>query len=247
MKHLHQTADGFFLLFRGVRVMFGVPGAWWLLTIPLLLNLGIFVCTLIGVWKWIMLVVPGLIGSGYESVWLVVLTWMVYLIFLFLALLVYAFLFSMIAEVIGAPFYEELGVRLDRQENRAFVERPWYREVWFALTQESRKALLLGAVVVIGFFLQFFPVVGQILSGVLGFVVLLVTAGGDAVGPALARRGLMLGERRKWVLTHLGPVLGLGAAKAVGLLIPFVNIFVPPVAAVAGTLLVQEQESLSNK
>ncbi|PIR47389.1 hypothetical protein COV06_03865 [Candidatus Uhrbacteria bacterium CG10_big_fil_rev_8_21_14_0_10_50_16] len=246
MKHLHQMSDGFFLLFRGARVMVEIPGAWWLLTIPILFNVGIFVAMILIGWQWIAPIVAGFLGASFESFWLVLLMWIVYLLFFFLVLLGYAFFFSLIAEVVGSPFYEELGARLEKQHNQVIIERPWYKEILFTITQESRKAVLLGVVVMIGFLLQFLPVVGQVLSGVLGFGVLLVTSGGDAVSPALARRGLMLGDRRRWVVKHLGPVLGLGTAKALGLLIPFFNIFVLPMSAAAGTLLVQKYNSSSD-
>jgi len=95
------------------------------------------------------------------------------------------------------------------------------------------------------FVLQFLPGVGQVIGVVGGALMLVITLGADAVGPPLARRGLTLGDRRRWVIKHLMVVCGLGTAKAIGLIIPILNIVVLPIAAVAGTLLVQTYEQRS--
>lgn len=243
---MSQIADGFFLLFRGFREMFGVKGKWWLLTVPILLNLLIFVVLVWALLQWPLPAVFGWLSLELFAKWASfaivgkVIAWLVLILVFSLVLILYALVFSLIAEVLGAPFYEEIGMRIDKKKGVSVVERPWYKEVWFAVTQESRKLVVLVLVSLVIFVLQFAPVVGQLLSMVLGFGLLVITAGADAVGPALARRGLMLRDRRKWVLGHLRPVLGLGIAKALGLVVPAFNIVVLPMASAGGTLLVQK-------
>ena len=158
---------------------------------------------------------------------------------LLLVLMVYAFVFPMIPVVDGAPFYEAIGARIDEDAKQPIVERPWYAEVKLAIDQEWRKLVVLALLSVLVFVLQFAPVIGQVLSLIIGFAVLILTLGADSVGPALARRGLMLGDRRRWVLKHWRPVVGIGLAKALGLFVPVLNIVVLPMAAAGGTLLVQ--------
>lgn len=242
MKHPKYISDGFFMLFRGLEALFKTKGAGWLLVVPILVNLGLFVLFALGFWAWGVPALTELAVIGERAWWVATLLWIGIVAVFLLVLIGYAFVFSIIAEVIGAPFYEEIGVRMDKAAKQGIVERPWYKEVWFAITQESVKLVLLGVVVLFGFVLQFLPGVGQVLSVIFGFGVLIVTSGADAVGPPLARRGLMLSDRRKWVIKHILPVLGLGAAKALGLVVPVFNIVVLPMAAAGGTLLVQKYD-----
>ena len=236
-----RFAHGFSFLWRGAGELRRTPGAWWLMVVPVFINLALFV----GLVVWLINITPTLMGWFTFGAWggWVVLAWII-AVFVYAAIVIlYAFLFSIVAEVLGAPFYEEIGVRVDKRHGAAIVERPWYQEVWLAIVQESQKLAVLLVIGFAMFLLQFLPGIGQILSIVGGVTILAVTLGGDAVGPALARRGYMLGDRRRWVLKHLMVVSGLGAAKAIGLIIPILNTVVLPFAAAGGTLLVQKYDA----
>lgn len=236
---MNQIADGFFFLFRGARELTQTNGILWLLVVPVLLNLAIFAVCL---WAVVWLLIPALLGWLTALTFGVVLVWIITILIFLLLFVVYAFVFSMVAEVIGAPFYEGIGGKIDKKYKHEVVERSIGEEIVLAISQESRKLVAIIVVGFIVFVLQFAPVIGQLLSAGLGFAVLVITLGADAVGPALARRGLMLGERRKWVLRHLRPVIGMGLAKALGLVVPVFNIIVLPFASAGGTLLVQKYD-----
>ena len=232
-----DIAKGFFLLFRGWRAITKTRGALRFALIPVVLNLAIFGLFVVALVVWIL---PWLVSFTASIAFSAVLKVIVWVATLLLVLIAYAFLFPMIAEVIGAPFYEEIGVRIDKEARRPIVERAWYVEVKLAVDQEARKLVVVVALSFLIFVLQFAPVIGQGLSVAIGFAVLVLTLGADSVRPALARRGLMLSDRRKWVLAHLRPVVGMGLAKALGLIVPVLNIVVLPMAAAGGTILVQE-------
>ena len=219
--------------------MFETRGVWWLFSLPVLLNIGVFAGVIASLWVWVL----PLARAWMESTDMyMIFFWIVVVAAALILLIAYAFVFSIIAEIIGSPFYEEIGTRIDKAKGAAIVERPWYKELWFAISQESRKLVLLVVILLVSFLLQFIPVVGQVLSAVIGFIVLVVTLGADSVGPPLARRGLMLSDRRRWTIKHILPVMGLGLAKALFLVVPVLNIIVLPIAAAGGTLLVQEYD-----
>ncbi len=245
LKHPRAFSDGFAFLFRGARELWHLSGVWWLMGVPVLINLALFA----GLVVFLMNLTPALVGwltIGEATWWLwSVLAWVAIVAIYAAVFLIYAFLFSIIAEILGAPFYEEIGARVDKRHGVAIVERAWYQEVWLAVGQESRKLVALVAAGLVIFVLQFLPGVGQVIGVVGGALMLVITLGADAVGPPLARRGLTLGDRRRWVIKHLMVVCGLGTAKAIGLIIPILNIVVLPIAAVAGTLLVQTYEQRS--
>lgn len=232
--------------------MFRVKGIWTLLITPISINLLLFagflrffvmsVVPTVSGWFGSLSIAPELIGQSASMSITSIIGWLISIMIFIVCLIIYAFAFSIIAEVLGAPFYEEIGVRVDRLHNVEIVERPWYKEVLMTVSQESRKLVALLAIGVFVFVLQFIPVLGQIGSVVLGFAVLVITLGADAVGPALYRRGLILSDRRRWVIKHIWPVVGMGIAKAVGLVVPVLNIVVLPMASSGGTMLVQKYE-----
>lgn len=231
-----DIAKGFFLLFRGWRALVSTRGGFRLALIPLVLNVALFGFFVAALVLWIMPWLTAFSATVAFGVWLKTIIWVATLL---LVLIAYAFVFPMIAEVIGAPFYETIGARMDEEAKQPIVERPWYTEVKLAIDQELRKLVVLALLSVLVFILQFAPVIGQMLSVAIGSFVLILTLGADSVGPALARRGLMLGDRRRWVFQHLRPVIGIGIAKALGLFVPILNVVVLPMAAAGGTLLVQ--------
>ncbi|NQV12018.1 EI24 domain-containing protein [Candidatus Uhrbacteria bacterium] len=247
-----KIADGFFLMFKGWGEMFQIKGIWLLLIVPVLINLALFagflvlfitsiVPTVFG-WFGSMSFLSGVFGATWSMTITSVIGWIVTILIFVVCLIIYAFAFSIIAEILGAPFYEEIGLRIDQKHKIKIVERPWYKEVLMTLSQESRKLVAIAGIGIVVFFLQFIPVIGQIGSVAIGFGVLVLTLGADAVGPALYRRGLILSDRRRWVIKHIWPVMGMGLAKALGLVVPVLNIVVLPMAASGGTLLVQKYE-----
>ncbi len=219
--------------------MLRTKGAGGLIIIPVLINIVLFAAF---IFVLVTSVLPWTIGWTDSIRFGIFLAWIIRVAIMLLVFIAYAFLFPMIAEVLGAPFYEAIGGRIDEAHDQAIVERPWYVEVKLALSQESRKLIVLIAMSFVVLILQFAPVIGQVLSAALGFVALVVTLGADSVGPPLARRGLMLGDRRKWVFKHMRPVIGMGLAKALGLIVPVFNVVVLPMAAAGGTLLVQKYD-----
>jgi len=232
-----RVVDGFLFLFRGVRGVVRVRGAWWLLLAPIILNLLIFSGFLSVFFMWVVPMIfafmdGALFGSFLSSVISV-------LLFVFV-IIVYALGFSILAELLGAPFYEEIGVRVDQAADFSVNERPWWKDIFIVFKQEVSKMLILG---IIGFFLvllQFAPGTGQVISVVFGFLMTIIVMGADSVAPALYRRGFGYLDRRKWVLIHIWPVIGIGMAKMFGLFIPGLNIVVLPMAAAGGTMLVQK-------
>ncbi len=223
--------------------MFQVKGVLWLLVVPVMVNIALFAGAIfVLVTKFIPWIVE-LIGNGGGRWYELTLEWIVIILLTLIFLVVYAFLFSIIAEIIGAPFYEEIGARVDKNHKVQIVERPWYKEVVMTISQEAQKLVALGGIMILMFFMQFIPVLGQLVSASLGFGLLVLTLGADSVGPALYRRGLVLGARRKWVIRNWLPVVGMGMAKALGLIIPVLNIIVLPVSAAGGTLLVQKYDT----
>ena len=94
--------------------------------IPVALNLVLFGIFIVALVLWILPWLTAFSVTIAFGAWGKGLIWVATLL---LVLMVYAFVFPMIAEVVGAPFYEAIGARIDEDAKQPIVERPWYAEV----------------------------------------------------------------------------------------------------------------------
>ncbi len=152
------------------------------------------------------------------------------------------FLFVILATIVGAPFYDLMGERIEKDE---FREMPGLRAeetgIWRGAVFSIREALQrLGVavpIVGVGFLLGFVPVAGPFLTvGVSGGATVLFLVV-DSWSYALDRRRVPLRGKFRYVREHYSTALGLGLGLLVLYLIPCAWFFGPPLAAIAGTRL----------
>ena len=110
---------------------------------------------------------------------------------------------------------------------------------WEAL-QALRGSLYFLVAAPVVFVLGLVPFVGPLLS---------LAFGGGALAfqmtdPALTRRGMSFGQKRRWHRSWRAESLGFGLAGMVGLLVPFANLILGPALVTGGTLLVLDLEDV---
>jgi CysZ protein len=149
--------------------------------------------------------------------------------------------FTVIAQIIGQPFYERIS---DRIEHRlgvppAGADAPW----WQTFPRASlESALLLGltlATTVPLFVLGLVPVLGQTVVPVLQAVVAGFLLAVELLAIPLERRGLHLAGRLRFVWRHRAQTLGFGITAFLLFLVPLMNVLAMPGAVVGATLLVR--------
>jgi CysZ protein len=149
--------------------------------------------------------------------------------------------FTVIAQIIGQPFYERIS---DRVEHRlgappAGADAPWWRSFPRASLE---SALLLGltlACTVPLFVLALVPVLGQTVVPVLQALVGGFFLAVELLAIPLERRGLHLAGRLRFVWRHRGQTLGFGITAFLLFLVPLMNLLAMPGAVVGATLLVR--------
>jgi CysZ protein len=166
-----------------------------------------------------------------------------------LLLLAGGFLFIILAGILGAPFYDFMAERIEREyfRNRPELLAPGMtllegivHSVKDALKRWGLALLFLG----LAFLLNFVPLAGSILAAVAG----LVTGGFflvlDAFSYPLDRRRVLLRGKMTYIRQHREASLGL----AVGLLLVYAFactwLFAPPLSAIAGTRIYCEKAAL---
>jgi CysZ protein len=149
--------------------------------------------------------------------------------------------FTVIAQIIGQPFYERIS---DRIEHRlgvppAGADAPWWRSFPRASLE---SALLLGLTLATTaplFVLGLVPVLGQTVVPVLQAAVAGFFLAVELLAIPLERRGLHLAGRLRFVWRHRAQTLGFGLTAFFLFLVPLMNVLAMPGAVVGATLLVR--------
>ena len=98
-------------MLQGAKLLWH-PQIRWLVLLPLLINLALFgtVTAIAGQW------LGGWLDSMINAVpdWLHWLVWIIWLLFSILALVIYALSFTLLANLIGSPFYGLIAERVIR-------------------------------------------------------------------------------------------------------------------------------------
>lgn len=163
------------------------------------------------------------------------LRWLVFPLAALLLLVLAFFTFTLLANLLLAPFNGLLSERVERAltgRTRA-VEAPLaWATVKRTLRQESRRLLYIGLRVLAVFLLGLVPVVG-IVAVPLGFFLGAWLLAMEFAGNPLGNWGLSFPEQREFLRAHRPGMFGFGLA-AMGLaLVPVVNFALIP-AAIAG-------------
>lgn len=236
-----RFAQGFLAPFSAIGFWMAHPRLWMYGIWPILINLVLTAGVGIGGYRWVFAPLMAKFEKG-EGFWNQV-GQIAAGIGIALGLLVGGvFLFVVLATVLGAPFHDLMGERIEKE---SFAKRPellaapsgLWQGIRFSLGEALRR---LGIVIPIGLFaliLGFIPLIGPILGGVVGggatglFLVL------DAWSYPLDRRRMPLREKLGYVRSNFALALGLGMGLFLCYLIPCAWFLVPPLAAVAGTRL----------
>jgi CysZ protein len=149
--------------------------------------------------------------------------------------------FTVIAQIIGQPFYERISDRIEDQLGSppAGAGAPW----WQTFPRASlESALLLGLTLATTaplFVLGLFPVLGQTVVPALQAVVAGFFLAVELLAIPLERRGLHLAGRLRFVWRHRVQTLGFGITAFLLFLVPLMNVLAMPGAVVGATLLVR--------
>lgn len=247
---LDEFVHGSGCLFRGFGFLLR-PGVKRHVIVPLLINIALFACGI------------GL-AADYFSTWLQHLTamlpswlsWLPFLLWPVFALamaLVLFFTFTLVANLVGAPFNGALSARVETLAGggRPDSGRSLFRDIAISLRDELRRtlyilwrALLIGA---LGLLLLFVPLF-NILTPFLWFVFTAWMLAMQYSDYPLSNHGVVFAAQRPLMKRQRIRLLGFGCATALCTLIPVVNFVIMPVAVAGATLLWMEvQRSAPSK
>jgi len=206
--------------------------------VPILVNLLIFVFTTITLFSKFSAATDWIIG--FLPDWLSFLAWLISGVVIMFVLLAYGYSFSILTNIIAAPFYgvlaekvEELvtGEPVDSEPLSKMIPRTLLRELgklWYFLSRGLLVLLLMLA-------LSLIPLVNLAVPVLTFLWAAWTIAVQYADYPADNHKKSFKENRdRLWELKY--STLGMGSLATVGAMIPIVNIFILPAAVCGGTL-----------
>ncbi|MGD9153165.1 MAG: sulfate transporter CysZ [Gammaproteobacteria bacterium] len=236
MKHKNPFS-GIHYLFRGFN-MLTTPGIKRFVIIPLIINIILFSL---------------LIGLGYHFIsylisllphWLHWLSWLIIPIFFIASSIIIIYIFTIVANLIGAPFNSLLSEKVQLlttgkkpREDEGFKEaikdipRTLKRE-WHKIVYYIPRALLL-------LILFFIPII-NVIAGILWFVFGCWMMAVEYVDYPMDNHKKPFKELHHYLHTHCLQSLTFGASVAIISMIPVINFFVMPAAVIGGTLMYLE-------
>ena len=185
--------------------------------------------------------------QGWLPDWLAWLHWLLWLLFVLTVLLVIFYAFSLVANVIAAPFNGLLAERVEKMVNpdgrfpQPSTEFSW-RELLFTPLAELRKLLYFVAWAIPPLVLSFVPAV-NVVAPVLWVISTSWMLALEYADYPLGNRGMALQAQRRLLRQHPLLALGFGGMTLLLTLIPVLNFLAMPAAVVGATLMWNQELS----
>ncbi len=237
-----NSFSGALYLIRGLKLILR-PGIRRYVVMPLAINVVVF-SLLIGAgasWfhSFVTSLLPGL------PAWLDWLVWPIWVVFVFAILLVLFFTFSLVANLIAAPFNSLLAEAVERElrgEDPLSGTSLWQllREtpaIIFSQLMKMSYTLLRAVPLLILFIIPGINIIAPFLWLIFGAWMLAL----EYLDYPMGNHGLLFPQQRRRARKHRWLVLGFGGATTALTMIPIVNFLVMPAAVAGATSLWVEQ------
>lgn len=153
-------------------------------------------------------------------------------------------IFVGVAGMIAGPFNEMLSEAVEEEltgkKGPAFALGTFVNDALVGIAHALRRLALSLVWIVLLFALGFVPIVGTIAALVIGLYLAAAGCAYDSYDAVMARRGMSYAQKQAFLVKHRSRSMGLGAAVAGMLLVPFVNLVALGLGATAATLALHE-------
>lgn len=219
------------LLLKGLQLL-TTPALRPFVILPIVVNLILYSVALVLGYFYLHHLVVQMIPT-----WLHWLTWLIYPLFFITFGLIGFFTFSLIANLIAAPFYAKLAEKTLHVIGASLPEivQPSAKEVWFSELQRLRYSLTHTLPLLIVFVI---PVV-NLIAPVLWFGFSAWCVALEFFGYAQENRGVLFAEQQAQLKTMKLQALSFGGLVMLGQSLPVLNIVIAPAAVIAATLQLQ--------
>ena len=228
------------LMLQGAKLLWH-PQIRWLVLLPLLINLALLgtVTAIAGQW------LGGWLDTMVNAVpdWLHWLVWIVWLLFSILALVIYALSFTLLANLIGSPFYGLIAERVIRLQGigpATDVESSMMGVAWQSFRRQLQllgyfipRTVGIGLLMLMVSFIPLLNLLAPVIAagwGSWSLAIQYLDYPADMEAVSFTQLIDRAGQNR-W------PAMGFGLSALAASAIPVLNLLALPAAVVGGTLL----------
>ncbi len=174
-------------------------------------------------------------ADGWPTLWATVIRVTMGTAVVGAALVLVAISFTALTLLVGDPFYERIwrSVEAEHGETRFDARYGFWQSVRDVLSLVGRGILISALALALGFI----PVVGGVISAVVGVVLTGWLLADELTSRGLSARGLSNDERRMLRRRHRARTLGFGVATQLCFLVPLGAVVTMPAAVAGSTLL----------
>ena len=191
---------------------------------------------------WIININDGLpVGTGF---WAILLQ--IFLIAIGFAVLfvICGLLFTTLGGIITAPFNENISQIIEEKitNERVITGIGFWKDAYLSIRSEMQKLLFYFSILFAIFLLNFIPLIGNVVSLILGTIFSFYFYALDFLDYPMQRK--LMPFRQKLNVTRQGGMLtyGFGAIAFLLMYLPIINVFLKPILVVAGTRLYWEKD-----
>jgi len=154
-----------------------------------------------------------------------------------LLLIVCYFVLLIIGGIITAPFNENISLIIEENitGKKSEYSPGFWLDTWLNIKSELLKLLFYFSFIFLFFLIGFIPLIGTIISVVLGTIFSFFFNALDFLDYPMTRKYMTLKQKIKSVASKPMYSLGFGCSVFLLMVLPVVNVFLKPICVVAGT------------
>ncbi|MBN8584774.1 MAG: EI24 domain-containing protein [Ignavibacteria bacterium] len=236
---------GFTYPFRSLKFFFSHSVLIKYSIAPMLINLLIYGSVFILSYSWFTSSIEGWLGiEGTEAgFWLKFLHTALLIIGFILLLFICYLLFTILGNIITAPFNEEISQRVEEivTGTKEGHKMGFWEDAYISIKGEIQKLAFYLIILLLIFSLNLIPVAGSVLSSILGVIFSSYYNALDFLDYPMTRKKMRFRDKLK--VTGKGRLItyGFGFISFLLLFLPVINVFMKPILVVAGTSLFYEK------
>ncbi len=235
---------GFTYPFRSLKFFFSHKVLIKYSIAPMLINLFIYGSIFILTYSWLMGSLEKWLGidNTEAGFWLRFLHTALLIVGFLLTLFVCYLLFTILGNIVTAPFNEEISQRVEEiVTGRKEHEMGFWEDAYISIKGEVQKLLFYFSILFFIFLLNLVPVIGSVVSTMLGFIFSCFYNALDFLDYPMTRKKMRFRDKLK--ITRKGKLVtyGFGVTAFLMMFLPVVNVFMKPILVAAGTSLFYEK------
>ncbi|MCX7878249.1 MAG: EI24 domain-containing protein [Ignavibacteria bacterium] len=235
---------GFTYPFGTIRFFFSKPKIILYSVIPVIINLIVYSSAFIFSYNKLQSWIKSITGVDENSEILInLLHYLLSFLSIMILLLICYFLFTIFGGLITAPFNEKISQLVEESFIKGEIENKpgFFEDLIHSISAELKKIIFYLILLIPVFFINFIPVAGSLISGILGLLLSCFYNALDFLDYPMTRKRLSF--RKKLHVVKKGRYLtyGFGLISFLLMFLPVINVFTKPLLVVAGTSLYYEK------